>query len=46
VIFLAVVLALMVIAARTQRAGYHAFFGVFFLVYMIAFLSINLRVLT
>lgn len=45
VVFLAVVLALMVIAARTRRAGFHAFFAVFFLVYLIAFISINLRVL-
>ena len=44
-VFLAVVLVLMVIAARTRRAGFHAFFAVFFLVYLIAFISINLRVL-
>jgi hypothetical protein len=45
VVFLAVVLILMVIAARTRRAGFHAFFAVFFLVYLIAFISVNLRVL-
>ncbi len=46
VIFLAVVFIMMVIAARTRRAGYHAFFTIFFLVYLIAFISVNLRVLT
>ena len=45
VVFLAVVPVLMVIAARTPRAGFHAFFAVFFLVYLIAFISIHLCVL-
>jgi hypothetical protein len=45
VVFLAVVLVLMVIAARTRGAGSHALFAVFFLVYLIAFISINLCVL-
>ncbi len=46
VIFLAAVFIMMVIAARTRREGYHAFFAIFFLVYLIAFISVNLRVLT
>jgi hypothetical protein len=45
VVFLAVVLVLMVIGARTRREGFLAFFAVYFLVYLIAFIRINLRVL-
>ena len=45
VVFLAVVLVLMAIAACTRRAGFHAFFAVFFQVYLIVFISVNLCVL-
>jgi len=45
VLFLLVVLILSIIAARTRNESYHAFFSVFFLVYLVAFISINLRVL-
>lgn len=37
---------LMGIAALTRRAWFHALFAVFFLVYLLAFITINLPVLT
>jgi hypothetical protein len=36
----------MVMAARISRKQFHAFFAVFFFVYLLAFIGINLRVLT
>ncbi len=38
-------LILNMIAAYTRSEKYHAFFAIFFLIYLIAFISINLRVL-
>jgi hypothetical protein len=37
---------LMVIAARTSSRRYHAFFAIFILLYILIFISINLRVLS
>jgi len=37
---------LMAVAALSRRVWFHAFFAVFFLVYLLAFITINLRVLT
>jgi hypothetical protein len=34
------------LAAVTRRVWFHAFFAVFSLLYLLAFISINLRVLT
>jgi hypothetical protein len=34
-----------VVAASTRRERFHAFFAIFFLVYILAFIAINLRVL-
>ncbi len=45
VIFLLVALTLTIIASRTRNEKYHRFFAVFFLVYLLAFIAINLRVL-
>ncbi len=37
---------LMVIAASTSRRWYHGFFAIFFLAYILVFITINLRVLS
>ena len=37
---------LMVVASRTDRESYHKFFAVFFLVYILAFITTNLLVLS
>jgi hypothetical protein len=46
VVTLVVLFMLMVMAARISRKQFHAFFAVFFFVYLLAFIGINLRVLT
>ena len=45
VIFLAIVFALCVVAARVRDSRFHGFFAVFFLAYLLAFIGVNLRVL-
>ena len=42
----AAVLALNIVAARTQSERFHRFFAFFFLIYLLAFIGINLRMLT
>jgi len=46
IVFLSTVFVLMLVASRTQRPGYHAFFAVFFFLCLLAFIAINLRVLS
>jgi hypothetical protein len=46
VVTLLVIVVLSVIGAVTKREWFHASFGFFFLFYMLAFITINLRVLT
>jgi hypothetical protein len=45
VFFLGTIFILMIIASRISRPGYHAFFALFFFLYLLAFIAINLRVL-
>ncbi len=45
VIFLSIMLVLNLVAAYTRSEKYHTFFSVFFLAYLMLFISINLRVL-
>lgn len=46
IVTLSLIFVLSVIGAATRRERFHGGFGLFFLVYMLAFISINLRVLT
>jgi hypothetical protein len=46
VVTLLLVCGLNIVAASTRRERFHAFFAVFFLIYLLAFISINLRLLT
>jgi hypothetical protein len=43
---LLLVCVLNIVAASTRRERFHTFFAVFFLVYLLAFIGINLRLLT
>ena len=40
------VLVLNIVAARTRSERFHRFFAIFFLVYLLTFIGINLRLLT
>ena len=46
VVTLLLVFVLSLVAASTKRERFHAFFAVFFLVYILGFIGINLRTLT
>jgi hypothetical protein len=46
VFFLGTVFLLMIFASRTDRSWYHALFAIFFFLYLLAFIAINLRVLS
>jgi hypothetical protein len=46
VITLILVLVLNIVAARTRSERFHRFFAVFFLIYLLTFIGINLRLLT
>jgi hypothetical protein len=46
ILTIAILFLLNLCAAWTKREEYHAFFAIFFLVYILAFIGINLRVLT
>jgi len=45
VVTLLLVCVLNIAAASTRRERFHAFFAIFFLIYLLAFISINLRLL-
>jgi hypothetical protein len=46
VITLILVLVLNIVAARTRSERFHRFFAIFFLIYLLTFIGINLRLLT
>lgn len=44
-VFLTVIFCLSLLAALTKREWFHAFYAIFFLFYLTAFIAVNLRLL-